>query len=89
VVIITKPSWPKRHAVACTVAILDKFCVKTREVTLNPSIPPAVMQCCQEAEIPDKKLKRSREKKVGRKNSWPKFGQMFLKVAERGQKEIF
>jgi hypothetical protein len=65
------------------------LCVEQRGPPPNPTIPPAVMQCCQVAEIPAKELKRGREKKVGRKNSWLKFGQMFPRVAEKGLKKIF
>jgi hypothetical protein len=43
------------------------------------------------AEIPAKKLKRGRGKKVGWKNLWPNFGKIlaeFLpKVAEKGSKK--
>jgi hypothetical protein len=48
-----------------------------------------VNRCCQVAEIPAKKLKKGRGKKVGRKNSWPKFGRMLPKVAEKGPNKIF
>jgi hypothetical protein len=39
--------------------------------------------CCQVAEIPAKKLKKGRGKKVGWKNSWPKFGRMLPKGTEK------
>jgi hypothetical protein len=38
------------------------------------------------AEIPAKKLKRGRGKKVGRKNMSPNFGGILPKMAEKGPK---
>jgi hypothetical protein len=55
----------------------------------SPDIPPTLItesQCCQEAEIPAKKLKRGREKKslTGRT-----CGRILPKVAEKGAGKSF
>jgi hypothetical protein len=64
------------------------LCVEQRGPP-NPTIPPAVTQCCQMAEIPAKKLKRGREKKKKLAKcppKWQKRGKtcndVFVKLAE-------